>query len=291
MRKVTLALGLRSTAQSLGIIGRELGAFAEFGIDMQVVREETTGPDGARGLVEGEYEFAEFGAVPIVQAAIEGHDPVILLAAEQVSALYILGNCNVASPGDLAGGGVGVLSTAGQTGFSAAKMLERWKLVDKVQLKPLGTYPKIYAALGANEIAGGVLTADYKIAGEIRHGFRELADLGQEFKFQGPVVATTRRLREREPGTVAAVVAGYIRAIEMFKTMAERAAPILRNHLGFIDAEQAMGIQRFYAARFQDSPLASSEGIARILDSFANTYPAALNLRVDAIHDPSFVHA
>jgi ABC-type nitrate/sulfonate/bicarbonate transport system substrate-binding protein len=291
MRKVSLALGLRSTPQSLGIIGRELGAFAEQGIEMCVVREETAGPDGARGLLSGEYEFAEFGAVPIVQAAIEGHDPLILLAAEQVSALYILARRDIAAPPHLAGGAIGVLSGAGQTGFSATKMLERWSLSDKVQVKALGTYPKIYAALAAGEIDAGVLTADYKITGGIAYGFRALADLGQEFKYQGPVVATTRRLRDREPATVAAVVAGYVRAIQMFKTMADRVAPVLRNHLGFVDDAQAQAIQRFYAARFQDVPLPSPDGIGRVIQSFVKTHPAAATLRVETLYDPSFVNA
>ena len=90
MRKVKLALGLRSTPQSLGVIGGELGAFSEQGVDLAIVREETAGPDGIRGLLAGEYDFAEFGAVPVVQAALEGHDVLILMAAEPVSALYIL---------------------------------------------------------------------------------------------------------------------------------------------------------------------------------------------------------
>ena len=70
LRTVTLALGLRSTAQSLGVIGRELGVFARHGLDLCIVREETAGPDGARGLLSGEFQFAEFGSVPIVQASI-----------------------------------------------------------------------------------------------------------------------------------------------------------------------------------------------------------------------------
>ncbi|MSQ72785.1 MAG: ABC transporter substrate-binding protein [Betaproteobacteria bacterium] len=291
LRDVTLALGLRSTAQSLGVIGRDLGVFERHGLALRIVREETAGPDGARGLLSGEFQFAEFGSVPVIQAAIEGHDPLILLAAEPVSALYILAGRGIASPENLAGGAIGVLSAAGQTGFSAQKMLERWGLSGRVRLQPLGTYPGIYQALAAGEIHGGVLTADYRLAGEIAHGFVQLADLGEAFRFQGPVLATTRRLRASDPDLIAALVRAYVESIRVFKTAADRVVPVLQRHLGFVDALQAAAIQSFYAARFSNFPLASDDGIARVIASFAATHPQALALRPADVHDASFVRA
>lgn len=289
MRKVTLALGLRSTPQSLGVIGRALGAFSDHGIDLAVVREETAGPEGMRGLLAGDYDLAEFGAVPVVQAALDGHDPLILMAAEPVSALYILGRSDIASPQALAGGAIGVLSEAGQTGFSARTMLERWQMRDSVRLAPLGTYPNIYDAIRKGEIEAGVLTADYKLAGEIAFGCVELADLGQAFGYQGPVLATTRRFRDREPDTLARVVAAYVRSIALFKREPEAVVPLLRRHLGFVDDAQARAIRQFYAARFQDAPFASRDGIARVIGSFAAADSRACSLTPDAVYDESFI--
>ncbi len=289
MLKVTLALGLRSTPQSLGVIGRELGAFSEHNLDLSIVREETAGPEGIRGLLAGEYDFAEFGSVPVVQAAFEGHDPLIVMAAEPVSALHILGRRDITSPDVLDGGAIGVLSEQGQTGFTAARMLDRWGLSGRVRLAPLGTYPKIYEAMSSGELEAGVLTADYKIAGEIVHGFRELSDLGAEFSYQGPVLATTRRFRDKAPDTVARVVAAYIRSIQLFKTMPDRVVPILNRHLQFTNLKQAEAIQRFYATRFQDVPFASAEGIARVVAMFSKTDRYAGSVSVDSIYDPTFV--
>jgi len=291
LRPATLALGLRSTAQSLGVIGRELGAFAAQGVDLQVVREETAGPQGARGLAAGDYQFAEFGAVPVVQAALEGSDLLMLLAVEPVSALFILGRNGITDSRALAGGAIGVLSESGQTGHSAKRMLERWTLCGRVRLAALGTYPAIYQALARGELAAGVLTADYKIAGELAYGFSELADLGREFGFQGPVLATTRRLRQRDPALVSSVVAGYVEAIRLFRTMPKRVVPVLRKHLGFVDHAQAAAIQRFYAARFQVAPIVSKDGIARVIHSFAREYPAAKKLKPEDVYDSSFVES
>jgi ABC-type nitrate/sulfonate/bicarbonate transport system substrate-binding protein len=242
-------------------------------------------------LLAGEYQFAEFGAVPIVQAAIEGHDPLILMAAEPTSALYILALGNVRTRGELAGREIGVLSEQGQTGFSAREMLERWGLNGKVALASLGTYPAIYRALAQGEIASGVLTGDYKLAGEYAYGLRELADLGREFQFQGPVLATTRRLRDRDPALVESVVRAYLRAVRLFKSSPAEVIPVLREHLGFVSAEQAAAIQRFYSARFQDRPFASKAGIARVIESFAVKRPRSLNLTPDDVCDPSFMES
>jgi ABC-type nitrate/sulfonate/bicarbonate transport system substrate-binding protein len=267
------------------VIGGALGAFAAHGLDLRIVREETAGPDAVRGLIAGEFQFVEVGALPLVQAALEGHDPLILLAAEPVSALYILGRSEITEPRLLAGGAIGVLSETGQTGFAAKKMLERWGLAERVRLVPLGKYPNIFGALAAGEVQSGVLTADYKLAGEIAHGFTELVDLGKEFGYQGPVVATTRRLRRRDPDLVSRLVGAYIQSIHLFKSEPERVVPLLREHLGFVNDAEALAIQRFYAARFQASPLPSREGIARIIESFSKQYPAAASMKPEDVYD------
>lgn len=285
---VTLALGLRSTAQSLGVIGRALGAFEAQGLDLQIVREETAGPAGAAGLMSGEFQFAEFGSVPVVQAALEGLDPLIIMAAEQVAALYLLGRKGLAGPAQIRT--VGVLSAAGQTGFSARQMLARWDRHDAI-LVPMGTYPAIYRALADGEIDAGVLTADYKLAGELSFGFVELADLGQSLGYQGPVVATTRRLAQSQPALVRRVLQAYLQSISWFKHRATDVIPLLQRHLGFVDAAQAAAIQAFYAARFQDRPAASPAGIGRVIDSFAHQYPGAKDMLPEAVYDESFLEA
>ena len=272
-----LVLGLRSTAQSLGIIGRDTGIFAHHGIALQIIREETAGPAGARYLISGESDLGEFGAVPVIQAVLEGADPVIVFAAEQVSALYVFGTRDTLTPALLAGQDIGVLSAMGQTGFSVKQLLEQWGLQDQVRLVELGTYPKIYAELQAGRIAAGILTADYGIAGTATHGFTMLADVGTALQFQGPVVATTRRLIDKKPEVVQRIVDAYVETIRTFKQAPDIVVPILQHHLGFVDEKQARAIQAFYSQRFQDVPHASPTGLARILASMPNV-PAGVDL-------------
>jgi ABC-type nitrate/sulfonate/bicarbonate transport system substrate-binding protein len=289
MRKVTLGLGLRSTAQALGIIGRELGVFREHELDLRIVRTETAGPDGVRGLLAGEYQFGEYGPVPLVRAAFQGGDPLIILAPEPVSALYILGRKGVTSPEGLSGGTIGVLSESGQTGFSAARMIERWGMRGQVRLVALDTYPEIYDALVAGEVGAGVLTADYKIVGERKHGFSELVDLGQSLQYQAPVLSTTKRLRDTDAALIARVAASYIATIRTFKQEPRRVSAVLRSHLGFVDDEEAAAIHRFYSQRFQSIPRPSKAGMAKIIASLAVEYPEVQAPDIDEVYDPSFV--
>ncbi|WP_338616319.1 ABC transporter substrate-binding protein [Pigmentiphaga sp. CHJ604] len=287
--QVRLALGLRSTAQSLGVIGRDAGIFRAQGLDLRIAREETAGPEGVRGLIAGEYELAEFGAVPLVQAVYEGHDPVILLAAEQTNALYLLGAAHIDTPRALAGGRIGVLSMPGQTGVSAAAMLDKWDLSRAdVELLELGTYPAIYQALQDGRIAAGVLTADYGIAGTIAFGLRKLADLGEELRFQGPILATTRRYASAHPERVQRAVAAYVRTIALFVEQPHRVLDSMQRHLGFLDHEQALAVHAFYARRFQHRPYPSEAGMKRVIDLYAPSYPRPA-LRLEDIWDRSFL--
>ncbi len=286
-RKVRLAIGLRSTAQSLSLIGNAASAFSDRGIDLEIAQIETAGPAGIAGLMRGDWEFAEFGAVPVVQWAMEGQDPVILMAAEPVSALYILAAKGVTQPRDLAGGKIGVLTAAGQTGYSAREMLRRWDLSDAVGRAELMRYPAILERLIHGTIRGGVLTADYRFAAPPEAGISVLADLGAEFRFQGPVLATTWQYLRKHRDVVEQIVAGYCQAIHVFKTRPDIVRPVLQQHLPFADAAGVQRIHEFYAERFSRIPRPSVGGLQAVIDSCRKNKPGPRELTVKDVYDPS----
>lgn len=76
---------------------------------------ETAGPVGITGLLNGEWDIAEFRTVPVVQRALDGQEPMILLAAEHLAALYMIGGRGVRSPEDLRGLEIGVILEIAQT--------------------------------------------------------------------------------------------------------------------------------------------------------------------------------
>ncbi len=289
LRIANVALGLRSTAQCLGRVGSEAGVFAAEGVDFRIAAFETAAPAAFAGLMDGSWDFAEMGAVPVANGVLDGHDPVILLAPEPVNAMFVLARADIDTPAKLAGGRIGVLSGTGQTAVSATAMLRRWGLEGRVGLAPLGKYPAIYDAIAAGEIEAGLLTADYRFAGEAAHGMNALVNLGDELGFQGPVVATTRRVIAADPELVGRVVRGYVAAIRLFKTDRARVLPLLRDHLGFDDPEAVAAAYEFYVPRFQDMPFPSDDGIARVIAAFEDRYPQAARLKPADLCDLSFL--
>lgn len=284
-----VALGLRSTAQCLGRVGAGAGIFERLGVDFRIAGFETAAPAALAGLMDGDWEFGEMGAVPVVSGVLDGLDPVILLAPEQVNAMFIIAGRAISEPSALAGGRIGVLSAAGQTAVTATAMLRRWGLEGRVELVSLGKYPAIYEAIARGEIEAGLLTADYRFAGERAHGMNALVDLGDELGFQGPIVATTRRVIAENPELVRRVVRGYVDVIRFFKTERALVLPLLADHLAFDDLAAVEATYDFYVPRFQDTPLPSEDGIARIISEYRDSYPEAETLRPEDICDLSFL--
>jgi ABC-type nitrate/sulfonate/bicarbonate transport system substrate-binding protein len=281
-----IAVGLRSTAQSVSIIGIRTGQFEAAGLLLNLAQIETAGPAAVHGLQHGDWEFAEFGAVPVVQAIEAGNELAIIASAEPSSALFLMTQPGIDRPSALAGARIGVLSIAGQTGFLANLVVERWGIAGGVRLVPLQTYPEIYRALRAGEIEAGVLSADYRFDGEREARLNALVDLAELLQLQGPCVTTTRRFIREQADIVHRFLKGYVQSIHLFKTQPQRVLPLLQEHLGFSEPVIRQ-IYEFYAERFQRIPWPSKTGIERTIAEVCGSSPAALS--VEQIWDLSFL--
>jgi len=283
---VRIVTGLRATSQSLAWIGTEAGIFKRLGIEISFPAMETAGPEAAAGLVRGDWDFAEVGGAPIIQGVLDGHDTVILLAAIEPSRQGLVAvRRGITEPGQLSGGRYGVLTVEGQTGLRARALLRGWGIT--ATLVPLGTFPKIYAALGAGEIDAGAMTDEYRIVGERKFGFNAIST--QDPGFLPPVLATTRRLISSNRGLVAQVVQGYVETIHLFKTNRSVAVPLLERYLKIFDRESIEDFYNRFAPQFQSLPIPSPSGIQSLLNEFASKYPAAPTLPHTAFTNTSFL--
>jgi ABC-type nitrate/sulfonate/bicarbonate transport system substrate-binding protein len=285
-RDVRIAIAVRATSQSLGWIGTEAGIFHRLGLNVMFPAMETAAVEAVAGLVRGEWDFVEVGGAPIVQGVLDGHDTVMLLAAEQVPLVgrYLVARQDLTTPIDLRGRRIGILTEAGQTGISARAMLHQWGIA--ATLVPLGTYPKIYAALRAQDIDAGILSEEYRLAAQRAFGFTAFPIPPSALP---PALASTRRLIRRRRGLVARVVQGYVETIHLFKTNRALVMPLLHRFLQYFDQEIIEDIYEFYAARFQPLPLPSTCAIQQMLDEFAATYPVARTLPPTAVTDTSML--
>jgi hypothetical protein len=237
-------------------------------------------------LVRGEWDFVEVGGAPIVQGVLDGHDTVMLLAAGQAPLVgrYLVARQDFTAPMNLRGGRIGILTEAGQTGISAREMLRQWGIT--ATLVPLGTYPKIYAALRAQDIDAGILSEEYRLAAQ--RGFGSTA-FSIPASALPPALTSTLRLIRRHRVLVARVVQGYVEAIHLFKTNRVVVIPLLHRFLQQFDQEIIEDIYEYYTARFQRLPLPSMGAIQQMLNQFAATYPVAHTLPPTAVTDISML--
>jgi ABC-type nitrate/sulfonate/bicarbonate transport system substrate-binding protein len=284
-RDVRIAIAIRATLQSLGWIGTEVGIFHRLGLHVTFPAMDIA-LEAVAGLIRGEWDFAEIGGAPIVQGVLDGQDTVMLLAAERapVAGVYLVARQGVTEPAHLRGGRIGVLSETGQLAISARAMLREWGIT--ATLVPLGTLPKIDAALRAQDIDAGMLTEEYHLAAQRALGLTAFPIPATGLP---PVLATTRRLIHRRRGLVARVVQGYVETIHLFKTNRSVVVPLLHRFLQHFDQETVEDIYEFYAPRFQQLPLPSAVVIQQMLGEFAATYPGAHTLPPTAVTDTSMV--
>jgi ABC-type nitrate/sulfonate/bicarbonate transport system substrate-binding protein len=224
IESVRIATGIRATLQSLGWLGAQAGIFHRLGVDVTFPRIEAGGQEAASGLRKGDWEFCETGMSPAVQAVLEGHDTVILLAqARPHVSGYILAHRDIKEPAALANKRIGVLSEAGQFAIATQLMLKQWGV--NATLVRLGSFQNIYIALRTGSIDAAYFTVDYRIRAE-----REL----HANAFPGPislgnqVLATNRRLIIRNPDLVARIVRGYVESIHWVKNERATVVPLLQ---------------------------------------------------------------
>jgi ABC-type nitrate/sulfonate/bicarbonate transport system substrate-binding protein len=265
----------------------EVGIFKRLGLECAFPRLETGGPEAVAGIVRGDWEFAETGSAPYVQAALDGRDTVILLAAfaPLSTGLPILTRPAISDPHQLDGKRLGVLTDTGQVAISVRSALQTWGV--SASLVPLGTFGAIYAALGSGEIDAGALSADYRFLGPRELGLRVLDTPSPGHV--PVVVGCSRQLIAADRRLVASVVQGYVEAIHFFKTKRLEVIPVLQQFLMFKDRAAVEEAYGFYAPLLQRLPRPSAQGLLTLLQDLLRNQPSAVPLSPTDIVDSSFL--
>ena len=286
-QRTRIVTGLRATLESLGWIATEVGIFKRLGVDCTFPRLETGGPEAVAGVVRGDWEFAETGSAPYVQAALDGKDTTILLAAVEPlpTGLPILTHPDISDPSQLDGKRLGVLTDTGQVAISVRSALQTWGV--SATLVPLGTFGAIYAALGSGEIDAGAFTADYRFVGPRELGLRVLDTPSPGHV--PVVVGCSRRLIAADRRLVARVVQGYVEAIHFFKTKRSEVVPILQQFLMFKDRTAVEEAYGFYAPLLQPLPRPSAVGLQTLLQDLLRNLPSAAPLSPTDVVDSSLL--
>ena len=125
-RPVRVATGLLATWQSTAWLGAEAGVFKKHGIDMTLPAIAVGGPQAAAGIINGDWEFAHTGALPVAEEVLKGRDIVILATpTSEFTNSFVMTRKEITRLSQLAGKKVGVLTETGQTSVAARITVEK----------------------------------------------------------------------------------------------------------------------------------------------------------------------
>ena len=284
-RPVRVATGLLATWQSTAWLGAEAGVFKKHGIDMTLPAIAVGGPQAAAGIINGDWEFAHTGALPVAEEVLKGRDIVILATpTSEFTNSFVMTRKEITRLSQLAGKKVGVLTETGQTSVAARITVE--KAGAEATYVPLIKFDRIYAALAAGVIDAGALPIDLRFTGEHRYGWHAFPI----HEFGTPsIFATTRKLVASNRELVMSVMQGFVETIYLFKTRPDIVVPLLQRYLHIEDPKAAEELHAYHVPLFQKVPRPSFPGMQTLRDLLAAKYPAAGALRESDIADPSLV--
>jgi len=284
-RPVRVATGLLATWQSTAWLGAEAGVFKKHGIEVTLPAIAVGGPQAAAGVINGDWEFAHTGALPVAEEVLKGRDVVILATpTSEFANSFVMTRKEITGLSQLAGKKVGVLTETGQTSVAARITVEEAGAA--ATYVPLIKFDRIYAALAAGEIDAGALPIDLRFTGEQRYGWHAFPI--HEFGIPS-IFATTRALIASNRELVMDVMQGFVETIHLFKTRPDIVVPLLQRYLHIEDRKAAEELHAFHVPLFQNVPRPSFPGMQTLRDLLAAKYPGAGALKESDIADSSFI--
>lgn len=284
-RPVRVATGLLATWQSTAWLGAEAGVFKKYGIDLTVPAIAVGGPQAAAGIINGDWEFAHTGTLPVAEEVLKGRDIVILATpTTEFANSFVMTRKEITELSQLAGKKVGVLTETGQTSVAARVTVE--KSGATATYVPLIKFDRIYAALAAGDLDAGALPIDMRFSGEHRYGWHAFPI--DEFGTPS-IFATTRRLIASNRDLVMSVMQGFVATIHLFKTRPDIVVPLLQRYLHVGDRKAAEDLYAFHVPLFQRVPRPSFPGMQTLRELLAKQDPAAGALKESDIADSSFI--
>lgn len=284
-RPVRVATGLLATWQSTAWLGAEAGVFKKYGIDLTVPAIAVGGPQAAAGIINGDWEFAHTGTLPVAEEVLKGRDIVILATpTTEFANSFVMTRKEITELSQLASKKVGVLTETGQTSVAARVTVE--KSGATATYVPLIKFDRIYAALAAGDLDAGALPIDMRFSGEHRYGWHAFPI--DEFGTPS-IFATTRRLIASNRDLVMSVMQGFVATIHLFKTRPDIVVPLLQRYLHVGDRKAAEDLYAFHVPLFQRVPRPSFPGMQTLRELLAKQDPAAGALKESDIADSSFI--
>lgn len=269
-------------------LGVAQGFFADAGLDVQM-REVPKTSEAVERLGTGTTEFAVAGSVPILNHAVAGGDPVIVMSIEAENVFAVIGARGIESPEQLRGATIGITGHRDQDGMMIRRALREWDIdpETEVTLVELGSRGQVWDALVRGDIAAMTATIPQPILAR-SIGLPILKDyLDTPQAYQVGSIVTTRRFADANRDLVRTFLAAQLRSVRLFQQDFDAAMPHVRARSKIADVEVLRETNRLFGEALNHY-VPEPAALAAVVRDLEAAFGQPLAVDVNAIVDPSF---
>lgn len=280
--------GAGNAPMALGVAS---GFFEEAGLDVVMQEVPRTG-DAIVRLIEGGCEFAVAGAMPVINAALARHDPLIVMSIEAENVFGIVGARGIESPEQLRGAAIAISGKREQDDIILRRALREWGIDPdgEVRFDVRGSRGKCWDAVVSGEAAAMSATIPQPILARAI-GLPVLKDYAELHEpYQAGAIFTTRRYADANPDIVRWFLGGQLRAIRRFQTDLEAALPHLKARSKLEDVEVLRETGHLFGLAL-DHYVPNPEALANVVRCLSAGYGERIDIDVNTMIDASFAAA
>jgi ABC-type nitrate/sulfonate/bicarbonate transport system substrate-binding protein len=247
-------------------LGVAAGFFADAGLDVIMQEMPRTGAAIA-GLVDGAVQFAVAGAVPIVNAARAGQDPIIVMSIEAENVFAIMGAKRM----------------------MMRRALKEWGIDPETEVKfdIRGSRGKCWDAIVSGEAAAmGATIPQPTMARAIGLPvLKDYAELGEPY--QAGSIVTTRRYANANPDVVRKFLGAQLKAIRLFQSDFEASLPHLKARSKLENLDVLRETNRLFGHAMEDY-VPNPAALKTVVNNLADVFGEKIEVDVNKIVEPSF---
>lgn len=285
---IHIAHSAHGAANSPFSIAVEGGYFADEGLDVR--RDEVTNVDIAIDrLMKGELQVCGSAGGAILNVALRGGDPLVVMSLEAENVFAIIGARDVQGPEDLRGRVVVISKMGGGDHVIMLRALRDWGLDPEhdVTMKELGSRAVMWEAVTAGEAAAMPSTIPQPILAR-SVGLPVLRDFADEHEpYQLGAVVTTRRFADARPDDLRAFVRAMRRAFTTFQTDLPTALAHMKARSKLDDVEVLTETHRIFAAAMEHA-CPNPQALANVARDYAAQTDRDVDIDVSTLVDPSY---
>jgi len=269
-------------------LGVAAGFFADAGLDVVMQEMPRTGAAIA-GLVDGAVQFAVAGAVPIVNAARVGQDPIIVMSIEAENVFAIMGAKRITSPEQLRGETIAISGLREQDEMMMRRALREWGIDPETEVKfdIRGSRGKCWDAIVSGEAAAMGATIPQPIMARAigLPVLKDYAELGEPY--QAGSIVTTRRYANANPDVVRKFLGAQLRAIRLFQSDFEASLPHLKARSKLENLDVLRETNRLFGHAMEDY-VPNPAALKTVVNNLADVFGEKIDVDVNRIVEPSF---